>query len=105
MKTHTHQANIRNNDTTTVKDAMNAMLKSYNIKKKFDETSLIVVWPKIMGKVVANRTSNIYIKNNVMVITLNSAPLKHELNNSKAKILELFEKEYGKSVVKDILFI
>jgi hypothetical protein len=105
MKKKPHPAGVRNKHTTTVKDAMSAMLKSYNINIKFDETNLITAWEKIMGKAVANRTSKIYVKDSVLIITMNSAPLKHELNNSKAKVLALFEKEFGRQVVKDVLFI
>ncbi len=105
MKKKPHPASVRNSHTTTVKDAMSAMLKSYNIRGKFDETNLVTAWEKIMGKAVANRTESLFIKDNVMVIKLSSAPLKHELNNSKTKVLALFEKEFGKAIVKDVLFI
>ena len=81
------------------------MLKSYNINTKFDETNLVTAWEKIMGKAVANRTSKIYVKDSVLIITMSSAPLKHEMNNSKVKVLALFEKEFGRQVVKDVLFI
>lgn len=105
MKKKLHPAGIRNSSTVTLKDAVGAMLKSYNIDIKFDEASLVSAWEKIMGKAIANRTSKIYIRDNVMVVTLNSAPLKHEMNNSKLKVLDLIEKHYGRPVVKDVLFI
>ena len=105
MKKKPHPAGIRNKSTVTLKDAMSAMLKSYNIDVKFDEASLVSTWEKIMGKAISNRTSNIYIRNNVMIVTLSSAPLKHELNNSKGKVMDLIIQHYGKPVVKDILFI
>jgi len=100
-----HPAGIRNKGTATMKDLMNAMLKSYNIDTQFEERHLISSWGKIMGKAIENRTSKIEVRNNVMVVTLSSAPLKHELNNSRQKVLGLIEKEFGKPVVKDVLFI
>ena len=100
-----HPASQRDASTTTIKDAMKRMLQSYNINDKFDETSLVKAWEKIMGRAVANRTSKIYIKDRVIIVTLTSAPLKHELNNSRSKVLDLIIKEYGKPVVKDVLFI
>lgn len=100
-----HPAAQRNSSTTTIKEAMGRMLQSYNINEKFDQTSLVKTWAKIMGQGVANRTSKIFIKDNVMFVTLNSAPLKHELNNSRDKVLALIETEYGKKIVKDILFL
>lgn len=105
VKKKPHPASIRNTKTTTVKDAMSAMLESYNLNRRFDQTSVISAWPKIMGKAVANRTSNLEIRNDVLVVTLSSAPLKQELNNSRSKVLELIHKEFGRAVVKDVLFV
>lgn len=100
-----HAASIRNKDTANLKDVIDAMLKSYNLSKRFDQTTLVAAWNKIMGQAIANRTSKIEIRNNVLVVTLNSAPLKHELNNSRQKVMDLLEKEFGKPVVKDVLFV
>ncbi|WP_422361649.1 DUF721 domain-containing protein [Reichenbachiella sp.] len=100
-----HAASIRNQDTATVKDVIDAMLKSYNLNKKFDQTTLVSTWNKIMGKAIANRTSKLEVRNNVLIVTLNSAPLKHELNQSRHKVLNLLEKEFGKPVVRDVLFV
>jgi hypothetical protein len=104
-KRRPHPASIRKESTATIKDVVNAMLKSYNLEKKFDQTNLVAAWNKIMGKAVANRTTKIEVRNNVLVVTLNSAPLKHELNGSKIKVLQLLEKEFGRAVVKEVLFI
>ena len=100
-----HAASIRNEGTATVKDVISAMLKSYNLSKKFDQTTLVSTWNKIMGQAIANRTTKIEVRNNILIVTLNSAPLKHELNNSRFKVIQLLEKEFGKPVVKDVLFI
>ena len=105
MKKRPHPAGQRDASTVTLRDAIGSMLKSYNLDSKFDETALVSDWAKIMGKAIANRTSKIFIKDNVMIVTLTSAPLKHEMNNSKQKVMDLLEKHYGKRVVKDILFI
>lgn len=100
-----HSASIRNKDTATVKDVIDAMLKSYNLSKKFDQTNLLAAWNKIMGNAVANRTTKLEIRNNVLFVTLNSAPLKHEMNNSRQKVVDLLEKEFGRAVVRDVLFM
>lgn len=105
MKKKPHPASIRNTKTTTVKDVMSAMLKSYNLDRRFDQTSVIKAWEKIMGKSIAKRTSNLQIRNDVLFITLSSAPLKQELNSNRNKVLKLIENEFGRQVVKDVLFI
>lgn len=104
-KKNPHPASIRNTKTATIKDLMNAMLKSYNLDKKFDQTHVIASWERIMGKAISNRTTNIEIRNNVLLVTISSAPLKQELNTSRNKALDLIHKEFGPNVIKDILFI
>ena len=100
-----HAASIRNKDTATLKDVIDAMLKSYNLNVRFDQTTLITTWNKIMGQAIANRTSKIEVRNDVLIVTLNSAPLKHELNSSRQKVTKMLEKEFGRPVVKDVLFV
>ncbi len=100
-----HPASIRNKNVTNIKQVIDAMLKSYNLDKRFDQKNLALSWGKIMGKVIAKRTSKMEVRNNVLIVSLNSAPLKHELNNSREKVRHLIEKEFGKGIIKDVLFI
>lgn len=87
-----------------LQEVFREFLRRYQIDQKFDETYLIVFWEKIMGPTIANRTTKLFIKDKVLFVTLNSAPLKQELSHSKSTILGLFEKEVGSGVVKDIVF-
>ncbi|PIB36564.1 hypothetical protein BFP72_14725 [Reichenbachiella sp. 5M10] len=105
MKKRPHPAGERKRETVTMKDLMDAMLKSYNIDRRFDQASLVSKWNKIMGTAIANRTTNLEIRNDVLIVTLSSAPLKHELNNSKQKVMDMVNTEFGKHIVKQILFV
>ncbi len=95
----------RKSDTITVGNALRGMLGAFDIDRKYDETQLINSWEKMMGKTIANRTSKIFINNKKMYVTLTSAPLKNELALSKQKVLDIFEKEVGKGIVNDIVFL
>ncbi|MBU2887909.1 DUF721 domain-containing protein [Gilvimarinus agarilyticus] len=105
MKKKPHPAGERRRETVTMKDLMDAMLKSYNIDRRFDQASLVTKWNKIMGTAIANRTTNLEIRKDVLIITLSSAPLKHELNNSKQKVMDMVNAEFGKRVVNQVLFV
>ena len=79
------------------------MLKRFRIEDKFDETNLISQWEKVMGVPIAKRTTKIYIRNKKLFVHLNSAPLKHELNMSRDRILVLLTKELGKPIVNEVV--
>ena len=91
--------------TLTIGDAIEDMLKKYHLKPRFDEMQVIASWPGLMGKTIANKTGKIYVKNGVLFVEINSAPLKHELNMSKTKVIELLAGEFGKGTITDIIFM
>jgi len=103
MKNKNAPENRRNNDSLPMKEAMDQLLKTFNIKTKFDQTKLIAYWEEIMGKTIASRTEKLYIKDKVLYIHINSAPLKNELMMSKSKILEIINKGADDTIVNDVV--
>ena len=88
-----------------MKSAITEMLNTYNLKKRYDAANVIASWERLMGKTIANRTGKIFIKKQVLFVEIQSSPLKHELNMSKSKILDILNKEFGEGVVDEIIFM
>lgn len=99
-----YKKNERKSDTSSVKEAIEAMLDSYKIKGKFDENKLINSWGSMMGKPIARRTEKIFIKDAVLFVKLNSAPLRQELTIAKIKVLEIIHRNFDKNLIVDIKF-
>ena len=95
----------RSNNTSTVKESVLDMLDSYKLKTRFNETKIINAWPEIMGKGIENRTKRVFFKNRTMFVELNSAALKNELSNNKAKVLERMWENFPKENIEDVIFL
>ncbi|MEQ8927482.1 MAG: DUF721 domain-containing protein [Fulvivirga sp.] len=95
----------RKSNTSTVGEALGDMLKQYHLNERFDQNRLLSSWEKLMGNTIANRTSKIFIKNKVLFVELNSAPLKNELNLSKDKLKSIIEKEIGPGIINEIIIM
>ena len=93
---------MRKNEIT-LKEALDEFMKSFHISDKMDEIRLKDSWEKIMGKMIASRTVNIYLKNKTLYITLDSAALKNELSYAKKKVVTMLNKEFGTKIVEDIV--
>ncbi|HEX7366587.1 MAG TPA: DUF721 domain-containing protein, partial [Pelobium sp.] len=76
----------RDNDKT-IKQAMDQMLKVYRLKNKFDETQAIESWQSVVGKAVANRTSEIFIREKKLFVRIESSVIKNELVMMRAQII------------------
>ena len=94
----------KNDSTKSFADAFQHFLKSQKLDKVFLEKKVVQSWEKMMGKTIASRTTNVYVKNKVLYIQMSSAPLKQEMLNSKQKVLEIIIKEVGEGVVEDLKF-
>jgi len=96
--------NKRTSDTSSIKDAINSMMESYKIKDKFDANRLIGSWGSLMGAPIAKRTEKLFIKDKVLFVKLNSAPLRQELTIAKPKVLEIIHRHFDKELVVDVKF-
>jgi predicted nucleic acid-binding Zn ribbon protein len=94
----------RNNDKP-LKEAIEQLLNVYKLKRKFDETALIAAWPELMGKAVANRTSQLYIRDRKLFIKVESSVLKNELVMIRSEILKRMNERAGSKVLEEIVFV
>ena len=90
---------------TPLKEAISQMLDAYRLKNSFDETYLAAHWSTIMGQPIASRTTKVYVKDGVLFLQIESAPLRDELVRAKHKIIELINREVKADLIRDVVFI
>jgi predicted nucleic acid-binding Zn ribbon protein len=95
----------RKKDATPLADAFQDLLKAYRLEDTYQEKLLISSWPTIVGKTIADRTSNVYIKDKKLMVKITSGPVKKELQLNKSKVIALIESQIGKGIVDDVIFL
>jgi predicted nucleic acid-binding Zn ribbon protein len=95
----------RKKDATPLGEALQDLLKSYRLEDTYQEKVLLASWPKLMGKTIADRTENLYIKDKKLFVKITSGPVKKELQLNKSKVIALIESEVGKGIVDDVVFL
>ncbi len=88
-----------------MKDAITQLLKAYQLQGRFNETYLEAFWGKMMGQTIASRTKRLYVRNRILYIEIESAPLRSELANAKQKVIQLVNQDMGTEVIDDVVFI
>ena len=96
---------MRRTNDKPIKEAIEQMLKVYKLKRKFDETSLVVAWPEMMGRAIANRTKDIFIRDRKLFIRIESSVIKNELMMMRSNIIEKMNERAGGSVIDEIIFL
>ncbi len=89
-------------DEFSLQEAMKKMLDESRWGKRFEAISLQQDWKEIMGQTIANYTKELTLKNKVLHIQTDIAPLKNELMLNKKSIIETINAFYKKEIVKAI---
>ena len=85
-------------------DVIDKLLKAYNLEDKMKELDLLEAWPDLMGKAVAHRTKSIEIKNQKLLLKIDSSVMREELHIGKQVIIHRVNEFMGKDVIKDVWF-
>ncbi len=88
-----------------MKEAIKQMLKVYRLDRKFDETALIAAWPELIGSAIANRTTQLYIRDKKLYVKVESAVIKHELMLMRRQILGRMNEHVGKVIVEELVLL
>ena len=96
---------MRKANDKSLKEALEQMMQVYKIKRKFDETGIVAHWPDLVGKSVANRTKEIFIRDKKLFLRIESSVIKNELMMIRSQIIEKINSEAKGVLVEEIVFL
>jgi predicted nucleic acid-binding Zn ribbon protein len=95
---------VNSNNDYSLKEVIEQLVKAYGIGQKLDEAALLNAWDSVVGKLFARHTLNLSIKNRVLYVKMDSSVIRNELMMARSKLVDLLNKEAGKTVIDDIVF-
>ncbi|RZA00978.1 MAG: DUF721 domain-containing protein [Sphingobacteriaceae bacterium] len=96
---------MRKANDKSLKEALEQMMQVYKIKRKFDETGIIAHWPQLVGKAVANRTKELFIRDKKLFLRIESSVIKNELMMMRAQIIDKINEEAQSVLIEEIIFL
>lgn len=94
---------MKNANDFTLKEAIREFLSTYRLDDKLLEKQVIQSWPEVMGKMISNHTKDLYIRNRVLYVKVDSAPLRSELSFAREKICKAMNKAVKSDVINDVV--
>lgn len=89
----------------TVREAIDAMLRTFGLDGRMREVRLVSSWEKVMGKMIAKHTTEIFVRERKLFIKLDSAALRDELSYGKAKMVKMLNEEAGDDVIDEVVLM
>jgi len=96
---------MRKANDKSLKEAIEQMMQVYKIKRKFNETGIIAHWPELVGKPVANRTKELFVRDKKLFLRIESSVIKNELMLMRTQIISKINEESGTVLVEEIIFL
>ena len=73
------------------------------LKQKILEVRILRAWNDFLGPMITRSTQQIFVKNCVLHVSLNSSVLRNELLLNKKRLLKSLNDYAGEEVIKDIV--
>ena len=96
---------MRKANDKSLKDAIEQMLNVYKIKRRFDETAVVASWPELVGKPVANRTKELFIRDRKLFLRIESSVIKNELMMMRNQIMDKINEKANSILVEEVIFL
>ena len=94
---------MRKSETQKLGEIIREYLDQMMIDKKLKEVSTIRSWEELMGKPVAERTRNIYVKNKTLFIELKSSVLRNELIMMRQAVIDKINERAGEKIIEKMV--
>ncbi len=94
---------MRTSNEQNIKEILKDLVETYRLKSKLNQTKVELVWERAMGKMIANYTKELKVRNHKLYVTIESAPLRHELSYGRDKILETINAELGEKYLNEVI--
>jgi len=94
----------RESNEAPLKEIIDKLMKAYRLDGKMKEMDVLAAWPEMMGIAVSNRTSEIYVRNKILILKMDSAVMRDELKHGKAVIIHRINEKAGFEMISDVWF-
>ena len=73
------------------------------LRQKILEVRIQRAWGEVLGPMIMRSTQNLFVKNRVLHVSLNSSVLRNELSMNKKRLLKSLNDYAGEEVITDIV--
>lgn len=96
---------MRRFETEDISTILNKVMREEGLETPMLEQRALRAWPEVMGQAIARYTSDVKIRNGILFVKVNSAPLRQNLQMTHKRIAEKINTHVGSYILTDVRFI
>lgn len=94
---------MRKSKTQNISEIISLILKQNGLDNKLAEVRALRSWEELLGKTVARYTKNLFIKDKILYVSLNSSIVRNELMMIRDELIKRLNEKAGKQVIDRII--
>ncbi|OFY59087.1 MAG: hypothetical protein A2Y87_09315 [Bacteroidetes bacterium RBG_13_46_8] len=94
---------MRRNETRPIGEVIKECLDELNLSKTLKEKGLVSRWGEVLGKAVAVRTKQVYIKDRTLFVHMTSSVARNELLMMRQAILDKMNEIAGEKLIDSVV--
>ena len=96
---------MKDNNDSKLGNVLEDLFKAYGWTEKMDGVRIVNSWEKVVGGIFAKHTTNLYVKNKKLHVSLDSSVLRNELYMERSELVKKINTEIGKIVIDEVVFV
>lgn len=89
-------------NTSPIGELIKAFFRRHKLEERMEEVDIRNNWEKLAGKLVAQHTQDVKLRNGKLILKLNSASLRHTLSFSKTEFIDKLNDSIGQKIISEI---
>lgn len=95
---------MKRNNTEQIGDVLRQFLRQQGLETPLNEYRLVDAWKDVVRPVITRYTTNLFIKNQVLYVSLSSSVIRQELMMGREMLIRNLNAQVGSQVIVNIVF-
>ena len=95
---------MKRNNTEQIGDVLRQFLRQKGLETPLNDYRLVDAWKDVVGPVITSYTTNLFIKNQVLYVSLSSSVIRQELMMGREMLIRNLNAQVGSQVIVNIVF-
>lgn len=94
---------MKKSNTQPLKEVIQEYLEALKMNSKLKEVGVVNSWERVVGKTIARATKDIYIRDRVLYVHVNSSVVRNELDMIKEPLKDRLNEDAKADVIDAIV--
>lgn len=94
---------MKEGKTKQIDELVGQALRSMGLEQKFKEHEVCMIWPEVVGQMIASRTKSVRMTEGKLFVSFTSAVVKNEIMMVKEGLVRALNEKVGKEVVREMI--